>query len=77
MVGYHHQLNEHEFEQIPGTSGGQRSLGCYSPRGRKELDETEQQQAMPFWCDSSLCLQSVQLSKTTRRRWKDLPLFCP
>ena len=41
MVGYHHQFNEHEFEQIPGTSGGQRSLGSYSPRGHKELDTTE------------------------------------
>ena len=28
MVGWHHQLNGHEFEQTPGDSGGQRSLMC-------------------------------------------------
>ena len=35
MVGWHHQLNGHEFEQIPGDSEGQRSLACCSPWGRK------------------------------------------
>ena len=39
MVGWHHQLNEHEFEQIQGNSEGQRSLAC-SPEGRKESDKT-------------------------------------
>ena len=29
MVGWHHQLNGHEFEQVPGDSEGQESLaGC-------------------------------------------------
>ena len=41
MVGWHHQLNEHEFEQAPGDEG-QESLACCSPWGRKELDMTEQ-----------------------------------
>ena len=40
MVGWHHYLDVHEFEQTPGDSGGQRSLGCYSPWGNKELDMT-------------------------------------
>jgi len=31
----------HEFEQAPGVGGGQGSLACCSPRGRKELDTTE------------------------------------
>ena len=31
MVGWHHQLNRHEFEQTPGVSGGQRSLEGCSP----------------------------------------------
>ena len=45
MVRYHHQLNEHEFEQTLGDSGGQRNLACCSPLGREELDiATEQQQ---------------------------------
>ena len=40
MVGWHHQLNEHEFEQIPGNSEGQSSLACCSSSGPKELDVT-------------------------------------
>ena len=31
MVGWHHQLDEHEFEQAPGVGDGQGSLVCYSP----------------------------------------------
>ena len=31
MVGWHHRLNEHEFEQAPGDGEGQRRLMCYSP----------------------------------------------
>ena len=37
MVGWHHQLNRHEFEQAPGDSKGQRSLACCGPWGCKEL----------------------------------------
>ena len=33
MVKWHHRLNEHEFEQILGDSGGQRSLVGYRPWG--------------------------------------------
>ena len=33
MVGWHHQLNEHEFEQAPGVGDGQRSMVCCSPWG--------------------------------------------
>ena len=42
MVGWHHQLNGHEFEQILGDSEGQGSLQCCSPWVRKESDMTEQ-----------------------------------
>ena len=35
MVGWHHQLNGHEFEQIPVDGDGQGSLVCYSPWNRK------------------------------------------
>ena len=41
MVQWPHQLSGHEFEQAPGVGDGQRSLACFSPRGRKELDITE------------------------------------
>ena len=42
MVGWHHRLDGHEFEQAPGVGDGQGSLACWSPWGRKELDMTEQ-----------------------------------
>ena len=42
MVGWHHWLNRHDFEQAPGDGEGQGSLPCYSPWGHKELDTTEQ-----------------------------------
>ena len=42
MVGWHHRLDGHEFEQAPGASDGQGSLACYSPWGCKESDTTEQ-----------------------------------
>ena len=42
MVGWHHRLNGHEFEQALGASEGQGSLACCSPWGHKESDMTEQ-----------------------------------
>ena len=41
MVGWHHRLNGHEFEQAPGDGEGQGSLVCCGPWGRKELDTSE------------------------------------
>ena len=35
MIRYHHQLNEHEFEQAPGVGDRQGSLACCSPWGRR------------------------------------------
>ena len=34
MVGWHHQLNGHEFEQALGVGDGQRGLLCCSPWGQ-------------------------------------------
>ena len=42
MVGWHHRLDGHEFEQALGVGNGQESLACCSPRGRKESDMAEQ-----------------------------------
>ena len=41
MVGWHHRLNGHEFEQASGVGDGQGSLACCSPWGCKESDTTE------------------------------------
>jgi len=35
MVGWHHWLDEHEFDQAPGVGDGQRSMACCSPWGRR------------------------------------------
>ena len=40
MVGWHHQLDGHEFKQAPGAGDRQRSLVC-SPGGHKESDMNE------------------------------------
>ena len=50
MVGWHHRLNGHEFEQTPGDSGGQGGLACCSPWGCKESNTTEQM-------NSNICLK--------------------
>ena len=41
MVGWHHQLNEHEFEQALGVCDGRGSLACCSPWDRNKSDMTE------------------------------------
>ena len=41
MVGWHHRLNGHEFDQVLGVGDGQESLANCSPWGLKELDMTE------------------------------------
>ena len=41
IVGWHHRLDGHEFEQAPGLGDGQGSLLCCSPWSCKESDTTE------------------------------------
>ena len=52
MVGWHHQLHGHEFEQVLGVGDGQGSLVCCSPWGPKESVMTEQLN----WTDSRLTM---------------------
>ena len=42
MIGWHHQLNGHEFDQALGEGEGQGGLACCSPWDHKESDTTEQ-----------------------------------
>ena len=42
IVGWHHWLRAHEFEQTPGDSEGEGSLASCSPWGGKELDRMYQ-----------------------------------
>ena len=48
MVGWHHQLNGHKFEQALGVSDEQGSPACCSPWGHRKLDKTQQLN----WTDS-------------------------
>ena len=52
MVGWHHWLEGHEFEQAPGVGDGQGSLPCCSPWGRKRWTQ------MSDWTELS-CLQEL------------------
>jgi len=47
MVGWHHGLNGHEFEQTPGDSEGQGSLAGYSPQGRRVRHDLATEQRLP------------------------------
>ena len=49
MVGWHHRLNGHEFEQTLGDSDGQGDLVCCGPQGHKESDNdwANEQQGFP------------------------------
>ena len=69
MVGWHHQLNGHEFEQAPGVGDGQGGLACCSPRGCKESDTTERMNTATTWSVMSDFLRPCGLQPTR--------LLCP
>ena len=54
MVGWHHQLNGHDFEQTPGDSKGQGSSACCSPWGCKESNMTERLNNNRTWVSGLL-----------------------
>ena len=72
LVGWHHQLNGHEFEQALGVACGQGSLACCSPWGLKESDMTvllnwteAQVEVLPHQCPythGTVCCAFYQLS---------------
>ena len=61
MVGWHHGLDGHEYEQALEAGDGQGSLVCCSPWGPKELDMTERLNTnkltltltLPFLCSTT------------------------
>ena len=64
MVGWHHRLKGHKFEQTPGVGDGQGSLVCCSPWGRRKLDMTEQLNNFILYC-------LVQILALTFLCWED------
>ena len=64
IVGWHHRLDGHEFDQAPGVGDGQGSLTCCSPWGRKELDTPDQlnwTECTPFYIVSYTAFSRVDL----------------
>ena len=59
MVGWHHQLDGHEFEQAPGVGDGQGSLVCCSLWGHKESDTTEEVN----WSKGNVTKEEMQMYK--------------
>ena len=53
VVGWHHGLKGHEFEQAPGDGEGQGSLACCRPWGHKELDTSEHHHPLGSSCLAS------------------------
>ena len=69
MVGWHHQLNRHEFEKTPGVGDEHGSLACCSPWGHKESDTTE-------WLNNNnKCMCWSVLSRNPKRTLCRFPEF--
>ena len=81
MVGWHHWLDRHEFEQTPGVGYGQGGLACCSPWGHEESDTTERLNrtelkiVSPSFYRFSILLSShmawgqIQRAHSTEIRW--------
>ena len=67
MVGWHHQLDGHEFEQALGVGDGQGSLICCSPWSHKESDTTEQLNWIELYQENILPWESKSREFRTNR----------
>ena len=66
MVGWHHQLGEHEFEKAPGVGDGQGGLACCTPWSHKESDMTERLNndiCFLYYQILKICFLASQVSK--------------
>ena len=63
MVGWHHWLNGHVFEQTPGDNEGQGSLACYSPWDHKDSDTLRTRRSLDTGKKSDVFTSTVENSK--------------
>ena len=71
MVGWHHRLNGHEFEQAPGDSEGQESLACCSAWGcRVGHDWAAEQQQHREGIEIEWFVWSDNLEESDKRPWR-------
>ena len=78
VVGWHHHLKRHEFEQTPGDSEGQGSLVCCSPWGHKGLDTiywlNHNKITQKYKWKTKILLRNVSFFNWTGLRWS-IPMF--
>ena len=67
MVGWHHLLNGHEFEQAPGVGDGQGSLACCGPWGHRVRHNSVTELTLEMYA-ISLC--QIYLNKMIFKRWR-------
>ena len=78
MVGWHHWLNGHEFEQAPGDGKGQGNLVCFQSMGSQRIRHNlanEQQQVKHITMHSSpkeVWSHKFQLEKRWEGRHRDV-----
>ena len=68
IVGWHHWLHGHKFEQAPGVGDGQGSLACCSPWDLKESDMTELN-----WTDTYEGIKTRKGKKKKKDSWRSNP----
>ena len=78
MVGWHHRLSRHEFEQTPGVGDGQGGRACCCPWGQKESGVTKSQTRLSYWTELNWIYVSMLLSPyiSPSPSLSPCPLFC-
>ena len=78
MVGWHHWLYGHEFEQAPGFGDRQGSLVCCSGWGRKKLDMTEQpnNNALSHWIFTKILYYYFHVTQEERNGSLEGDMLC-
>ena len=69
MVGWHHRLNGHKFEQAPGDGEQQGSLECCSPWGYKESEMTRRLNNNKPAGGTSLVVQGLRILLPMQGAW--------
>ena len=89
MVGWHHRLNGHDFEQTLDDSEGQGSLACCNPQGGKESDITERLNTANRCIIASRCGFNSYFASNVEHLWTgpiisaivfsdiSIQIFCP